>query len=199
MGNRRAFVIFAIAFALLATSCSGDESDEGDAITIGDQSNTGGDGGADDGDGGDGEGGAANSNDDSTSGSSDLEVVWPLPTGDYEVFLPYQLIEDEFQYSESASFLTTNTSVEDVLAFYREYFPTIGLIPNELELGESIALNLTDPDDPLWSGVMQTGADADGKVTISQNYTDPTDPTDTVTTDAVDGSSDSDGAGTEDD
>lgn len=178
---RRTQLILAVllTLALGAAGCSddgGSDDDFSDILPGGDDELSDGSGGS----GGDGnDGGSSNG---STSGTGDLLTVWPLPDGDYSVLLPYDLIDDEFQFSEFASFLTTSVTMDEVLEFYRQYFPTIGLGFNEIPLGESIAMNLTHPDDPLWSGVMQTGVDPEGNVTISQNYSDPKESTETTTT-----------------
>ncbi len=175
----------------LALTLAGCGSDDGDETTTPDQATqVGGDGAVDDagsarvegsGDSAVGSDGDAGSADDDEGGvatehsADDLRVVWPLPPGDFEPFLPYQLIDDEFQYSEFAAFQTSEVSMDDILDHYRQYFPTIGFEVGELELGESIALNLTNPDDPAWTGVVQAGVTSDGVVTVSQNYSDPKD------------------------
>lgn len=171
----------ALLLALLVTlaACGGDGDDATTAVSPDDQTAAAGDGPDDAGTDGDPASPASEEPADdgaaATGSSGDLQVVWPLPPGNFEAFLPYQLIDDEFQYSEFAAFQTMEVSVDDVLDHYRQYFPTIGFEVNELELGESIALNLTNPEDPAWTGVVQAGETSDGWVTVSQNYSDPKD------------------------
>ena len=189
-------VLFSVALVAAGCSDDGDDGGDDDGITIGDDdSGDDDDGGDDDGGGDDDDAGDDDDDAGGSGGSGDLQVVWPLPDGGWEVWLPYQLIDDEFQYSESASFRAMGVSMDDVLDFYRDYFPTIDLVPDELALGESIALNLTNPADALWTGVMQVGTDPEGYTTVNQNYTDPKDQPDDPTTTEPGASSESDGSG----
>jgi hypothetical protein len=170
-------LLFALVLAVVAAGCGGDGDDEADDDPIIPTA--------------DGDTEAGSGGDDGSSGggtpAGDLQVVWPLPDADYDVFVAYQLIDDEFQYAESASFITEDLTMDDVLDFYRDFFPTIGLIPNEIELGESIAMNLTNPDDSGWSGVMQVGLDPAGPVIVNQNYSDLKDDAGGSASDGADG------------
>jgi hypothetical protein len=179
----RSALLFATLLLLAVTGagCGDDGGDDDESVTVGAEDDAGDESGEDES--GEDDEGATGDDDAGASNAGDLQVVWDLPPGEFTVWLPYQLIDDELQYSESASFQTTSVSMDEVLAFYRDYFPTIGLEIDELELGESVAMNLTKPDDPLWTGVMQTGVDPEGAVTVSQNYTDPKESGDTTTTD----------------
>ncbi|MEM7142710.1 MAG: hypothetical protein AAF548_16935, partial [Actinomycetota bacterium] len=194
-----------LAIALLFAGCS---DDGGDSAELSDDDTSDSDGGGNGGDGGSGSDDDTGSVDDtgsgddtepsddsdggSTSGSTtsgDLESVWPLPGGDFMVWLPFQVTDNEFSYGEFASFQTMSVTMDEVLDFYRSYFPTVGLEMNELELGESIAINLTNPDDAAWTGVVQTGVDPQGYVTVSQNFTDPKESTTTTTSEPAAASS----------
>ncbi|MDG2025762.1 MAG: hypothetical protein P8J50_01495 [Acidimicrobiales bacterium] len=98
-----------LTLALIFTGCSDDGGSDSDD-TIGDPS-SGGDGGTDDGgssgdgigsddnDGSSDDNDGGNSNGSSSVGSDNNGAmsVWGLPPGEFEEFLPYQLIDDEFQ------------------------------------------------------------------------------------------------------
>ena len=73
-------------------------------------------------------------------------------------------------------------SIDEVLIFYRGYFADMGIETNEFPAGESTVMNLTDPTNPAWSGVMQTGIGSDGYVTVTQSYSELKESTDTTTT-----------------
>ena len=192
------------ALALLAAACGGSDDDGGEeAITFD------GDGGADgsdndgssddDGSSGDDDGASDDATGDDggsgesggSSGSGDFMTVFGLPPGDSVEtdYAPYEFREDEFGTSESVTFEVTGATLEEIIAFYQETVPAMGYVVDEpLELGESLALNISDPNNPGTSAVIQAG-ETQGVITVHHNINRLNPPEDDDDTDTSGSSS----------
>lgn len=102
------------------------------------------------------------------AGAGDLESVWPLPDGDASVLFAYELYEDDLVRRETATFEITGTGVATIIVFYEDLFASMGYETNQLELGESIALNVSDPAKPNLTAVVQAGPQPNGRLTLNQ-------------------------------
>ena len=182
----------AAALALLMLVACGGDSDEGADQTVvlsGDDDTTG-SGGSDD----DGSDDAASSSD---AGSGDFMTVFGLPPGQSVEtdWAPYERREDEFGVYEAVVFEVSGASVDEIISHYEATLPSMGYeVGPRLELGESIAINITDPDNAATTAVIQAGQ-TDDVVTVNQNMTVPaprpdattTEPAEAVSTDAESG------------
>lgn len=154
--------------ALLAASC-GDSDDEVDAaveeVTESESGAGSGDETSDDDNGADVEPLTG------SGSTAELESVFTLAPGDWSVLFPYNEIEDETVFTRTATFLGTGSTVADLVSFYELELSELGYETNQLELGESIALNISDPADPNVLGVVQSTMNADGTLTLNMELT----------------------------
>jgi len=166
---RRSFIsLVGVLFALvlIAAACGDSGTEElfgGDIEQPGDDDNSDSDGGGDA---------------PTTGGNDDLMSVWPLPAGDAQVLFAWSQIDDSFQLAENSDFSMTNTNADAVLDFYRVYFPSIGIEISEFAAGTSTVMNLSDPNEPNWRGVLQTADNSDGTTTVHQAFSLIKDPVD---------------------
>ena len=97
------------------------------------------------------------------AGADELKSVFPLPPGRASAISAYQLDEDEDVRNERATFLVEDTSVDAVVAFYQETLPPLGYELGEpIQLGGSKAINVTHPDRPRMTAVVQAGVNEPG-------------------------------------
>ncbi|MEM9465071.1 MAG: hypothetical protein AAGA90_06845 [Actinomycetota bacterium] len=164
-----------------------DDSSDGDDAGGGDD-----DGSSDDSDGDDGTDG------DSSGGAGDFMTVFGLPPGDAVEtdYAPYEFREDEFGTSESVTFEVTGSTVDEIIAFYQQTVPAMGYVVDDpIQLGESIALNISDPNNPGTTAVIQAG-ETQGVITVHHNANRLNPPDDTDDEDdsaSASGSSDGEG------
>ena len=186
------------ALALLVLVGCGGDSDEGADPTIvlsGDDDTTndgggegdgsgGGDGSDDGGDGNEGSDGGSDDGSAGDAGSGDFMTVFGLPPGQSVEtdWAPYERREDEFGLYEAVVFEVTGASVDEIIGHYEATLPSMGYeVGPRLELGDSIAINITDPDNAATTAVIQAG-ETDDVVTVNQNITVPAPPPDATTT-----------------
>ena len=104
------------------------------------------------------------------TGSSVLDSVWPLPPeGTATVLFVYEMSENDLQISETSTFEIAGTDVDTVVRFYNEFFSEMGVIATPFGAGTSIVLNLSYPDNPNVTAVVQVTETQDGSVvTVNQ-------------------------------
>lgn len=166
-------VLLAAAIVLTAGSCESDSVDTG--LPAGDSAElqdlldevTESESGAED-----------SGGDDSTTSavSSDFQTIWPIPpfgsASPQPGFGEYTLIDDEFQRSESVVFQMTGTDRDAVVEFYQTTLTGLGYeVGAPLELGGSLALNVSMSENPLLTAVVQVGpaSPTDPTIIVNQN------------------------------
>ena len=106
---------------------------------------------------------------------------------------PYVRQENEFGVTESVVFEVTWATLDEIISHYEQTLPTMGYVVGQrLELGESIAIDISDPDNPATIAVSQAGP-TEEVITVNQNKTVPVTDDATSTTvpaAAVEGSMD---------
>ncbi len=190
----RRIVPLILALTLVFAACSGDSDpdsvfiseDPGEAdvdSTAGDDDpNSGSDSESGSGSESDSESGSGDGSESSVS-TANLESAFPLPPGEVTAadWAPFTRTESEFGVNENGTYELRDLSVEEVVSFYESMLAEMGYeVGPRLELGESIALNITDPDDAATTAVVQVG-EADGVIIVSQDkfVPAPTGPTTT--------------------
>jgi hypothetical protein len=150
------FVVAVVAMSMLAVGCSGGDSD--------DEEETGGDVAVTvEGSGGPAPettvaGAPASGGADVASGPftnpNGLVSIWPLPPGDFTELFPYEVVDNGEDLDEKATFSTETVTQEEIVAFYEEFFPTIGLQVELFPNGGGTAIDLIDPARPTWLGAV---------------------------------------------
>lgn len=114
-----------------------------------------------------------------TGSSSDFQTVWPVPPfGSATVdpgFGAYSIIDDEYRHTEDVTFELTGTDQDSVVAFYQEILVKMGYeVDPPLELGASIALNVSMAGNEKLSAVVQIGPKSpnDPTIIVHQERTD---------------------------
>lgn len=162
--SRRLTVLAALV--LIATACGGssDGDDADDTTTSGTAQPSATSAAASNGSGGG-----------SSSGSGDFMTVFGLPPGDSVEtdWSPYEYREDEFGTYEAVVFEVTGATLDEIISHYESTLPSMGYdVGPRLELGDSIAINITDPANPATTAVIQAGP-TDDVITVNQNKTVP--------------------------
>ncbi len=190
----RRIVPLVLALTVVFTACSGDSDpdsvfapdDPGDAdvdSTAGDDDqDSGSDSDSNPGSDSDSESDSGDGSDSSVS-TANLESAFPLPPGEVTpaAWAPFTRTESEFGVNENGTFEVRGSSVEAVVSFYESTLAEMGYeVGPRLALGESIAINITDPNNAATTAVVQVGED-DGVVIVSQDKFVPAPPGSTTT------------------
>ncbi|MCB0989540.1 MAG: hypothetical protein KDB16_01070 [Acidimicrobiales bacterium] len=170
-----------------APSGTDDESQTGSNSDS--ESNSGGSGGSGDSseDGSDGD--DADATGQSDPGGGDFETVFGLPPGNSVEtdWAPFTVNETEFGVDQSVVFEVTGATVAEIVAHYQMTLPEMGYSVDEpIDLGGTVALNITDPANPGLTAVIQIGETGDF-ITVNQNMSIPADHA-SPSTEASDGS-----------
>ena len=177
-GNRALAVALVVvaAFALMACG-DGDSGDDTSDLGIGadpDTTIT-----LDDGDLSDDSSSGASG---SSSGDGDFMTVFGLPPGNSVEtdWSPYTRQESEFGVTESVVFEVTGATLDEIISYYETTLPAMGYeVGPRLELGDSIAINVSDPNNAATTAVVQAGPTGD-VITVNQNKTVPATATETT-------------------
>ncbi|MGI9600738.1 MAG: hypothetical protein ACR2QE_02555 [Acidimicrobiales bacterium] len=96
--------------------------------------------------------------------------VFPLPPGELSELFPYSVIDNESVRSETATFLLAGPGVDAVITYYDDLLSAMGyVIDDPVALGDSLAIDISDPANPNVTAVIQAGPVATDDATVQLN------------------------------
>ena len=95
----------------------------------------------------------------SVSVTRPLETVFPLPPGDASELVPYELIDDEVMYAETASVLIDGPTIDEAVAFYVDHLTGAGydLAGPTTTADGKVTLSASSASDPGTTVVVAVG------------------------------------------
>lgn len=96
--------------------------------------------------------------------------VFPLPPGELSELFPYSVIDSESVRSETATFLLSGPGVDAVITYYDDLLSAMGYVVGDpVTVGQSTAIDISDPANPDVTAVIQAGAVASHDPTVQLN------------------------------
>ncbi len=197
MSKRTLKALLLIAsITVVAAACSDDpvddSADDDTVVELGADDSSGGDDDSSNSD-------SSNSDVEADDDSSEFMTVfglppWPSVETDWA---PYTRDESEFGVNESVVFEVRGATIEEIVDHYQGTVPSMGFVIDQpIDLGETLAMNISDPARPLVTAVIQVGVTGDF-ITVNQNISipNPPDPDDSDEPDDSGSSSSTDAGG----